>query len=417
MSKNHFSYVLVLAMAGFVPQVVCGQSEPSAAAESKTDVARKAAAPIRPPSNDLARAEAALSERASGPLTLAENAPSSYTVVKGDTLWDISGKFLRDAWRWPEIWNMNRDQIKDPHWIYPGDIIGLSFDADGRPMLSLNGVGAAGRTTSTPGANVRLSPSVRVDTLSQAIPSIPARVIGPFLTLPLVVDAGAMANAPKIIASEDERVVIGAGNRAYAVGMQPALGTRWQIYRPGKALVDPASREVLGYEALYLGDARVDRFGDASTFEVIKSTQEINKGDRLTPTIEAVIPSYSPRAPDGNINGVIISIVGGVNEAAQYSVVVLNLGKRNGMEVGHVLAALRTGAVVSTNTDGYSSGSAATKNSFSFFGNGSSIPSTVKLPDERNGLVFIFRVFDKVSYALVMSSTRSVKVGDVVQTP
>lgn len=404
MIKNYSSCLLVLAFAGFVPQIGWAQSAPSAVTESKLDNTRKAV-PTRPPSGDLARAEAMLSGKSTAPLTLAENAPSTYTVIKGDTLWDISGKFLKEPWRWPEIWNMNREQIKDPHWIYPGDVISLSFDADGRPRLSLNG---AGRGT---GGTVRLSPSIRTDKLSQAIPSIPARVIGPFLTLPLVVEAGALASAPKIISADDDRVVIGAGNKAYAVGLQADQGTRWQVYRPGKALIDPATRELLGYEATYLGDARVSRFGEASTIDVVKSTQEINKGDRLTPAAEGSIPSYSPRSPDKDIKGAIISMVGGVSEGGQYSVVVLNLGKREGMEVGHVLATLRSGAVVSTNTESYNTSTAASG------GSGPSIPGKVKLPDERNGLLFVFRVFDKVSYALVMSSSRSVRVGDAVQTP
>ena len=404
MIKNHFSYLLVFAFTGFVPQIVWAQSAPSSPAENKADNVRKAL-PTRPPSGDLTRAEAMLSGKSTAPLTLAENAPSTYTVVKGDTLWDISGKFLREPWRWPEIWNMNREQIKDPHWIYPGDVISLTFDADGRPRLSLNGVDGA------TGGTLRLSPSIRVDKLSQAIPSIPSRVIGPFLTLPLVVEAGALAGAPKIISADDDRVVIGAGDKAYAVGLQAEQGTRWQVYRPGKALIDPATRELLGYEVTYLGDARVSRFGEASAINVVKSTQEINKGDRLTPAAEGTIPSYSPRSPDKNIKGTVISIVGGVSEGAQYSIVVLNLGKREGMEVGHVLATLRSGAVVSTNTEGYNT-SAATSGSA-----GPSIPRKVKLPDERNGLLFVFRVFDKVSYALIMNSNRSVRVGDAVQTP
>ena len=404
MIKNAFSCLLVISLIGFVPQIVSGQAAPSASTENNASSVRKAA-PTRAPSRDLAQAEAILAGKSTGPLTLAENVPSTYIVVKGDTLWDISGKFLKEPWRWPEIWNMNRDQVKDPHWIYPGDVISLSFDADGRPRLSLNGVSGGS------GGTVRLSPSIRIDKLSQAIPSIPARVIGPFLTMPLVVDAGALAGAPKIVSADDDRVVIGAGDRAYAVGMQADQGTRWQVYRPGKALIDPNSRELLGYEALYLGDSTVSRFGEVATIDIVKSTQEINKGDRLTPATEGAIPSYSPRAPDKTVNGSILSIVGGVSEGGQYSVIVLNLGRREGMEVGHVLATLRTGAAVSTNTDSYNSSPAISG------GSSPKIPRTVKLPDERNGLVFVFRVFDKVSYALVMSSGRSVKVGDAVQTP
>ncbi len=411
MIKKHISRLLVLVLTAFVPQLVLAQTESGVATENKPDKTRKPA-PQRPPSADLARAEAILSGKPTPPLTLAENAPATYIVVKGDTLWDISGKFLKEPFRWPEIWNMNREEIKDPHWIYPGDVISLTFDAEGRPRLSLNGAGGGGGGGAS--GVVRLSPSIRVDKLAQAIPSIPARVIGPFLTLPLVVEAGALAGAPKIVSADDDHVVIGAGDRAYAVGLQPEQGTRWQVYRPGKALVDPATRELLGYEVTYLGDARVSRFADASSIDIAKSTQEINKGDRLTPTAEGTVPSYSPHAPERDVKGAVISIPGGMTEGAQYSVVVLNLGKREGIEVGHVLATLRSGALVGTNTEEYNNspvvrGSAPAGTP--------SVPRKVKLPDERNGLIFVFRVFEKVSYALVMNTTRPVRVGDAVQTP
>jgi hypothetical protein len=410
MTRNTYCCLLVLVLGGFVPQIVIAQSAPGSATELKSGISKKIA-PERAPSSDLIKAESIVGSKATAPLTLAENAPTKYVVVKGDTLWDISGKFLKEPWRWPEIWNMNRAQIQDPHWIYPGDVISLSYDADGRPRLSLNGENSGGAGS---GGTVRLSPSIRVDSLSQAIPSIPARIIGPFLSMPLVVEAGALADAPKIVSANEGHVIIGAGDQAYAIGMQADRGTRWQVYRPGKALIDPQSRELLGYEVTYLGDARVSQFGEASTLNIVKSTQEINKGDRLTPTSDGVIPSYSPRSAGPGIKGSIISISGGVSEGGQYSVIVLNLGKRQGMEIGHVLATSQSGAVVSTDTQGFNNSAAANDKSFT---SAFKSAKTVKLPDERNGLVFVFRVFEKVSYALVMSSNRSVRVGDAVQTP
>ena len=407
--------LLVLAISGFVPQIVWAQSAPkgtagntpaapNAATESKTPPP-KAVAAKKPSAEKLAVASMAADTK---PLTLAENAPSTYTVVKGDTLWDISGKFLKEPWRWPEIWNFNREQIKDPHWIYPGDVINLSFDANGNPRLSFGSGSGSGGT-------LRLSPGVRVDRFAQAIPSIPARDIAPFLSLPLVADEDALINAPKIIAADDGRVIVGAGDKIYVVAMKPEMGTRWQIYRPGKQLSDPDTKEILGYEAIYLGDAKVNKFGESTTAEVVKSTQEINKGDRLTPATEGAVPSYVPHSPESGVKGKIISVLGGVSESAQYSVVVLNLGKRNGLEVGHVLAGMRAGATVSTKT-GESTWNSFVPN-FIHESNAEKLPSTVKLDDERNGLLFVFRVFDKVSYALVMSSNRPFKVGDVVQTP
>jgi len=258
-----------------------------------------AATPTLAPAQDVAKPTGvgtAAKPTKDNPLLLSNDAPTIYTVVKGDTLWDISGKFLKEPWRWPEIWNMNRDQIKNPHLIYPGDVVKLSFDAAGKPMLSIVSAGANDGPT-------KFSPRIRSQDVGQAIPAIPARAIGPFLTAPLVTDADALKNAPRIVASQDNRVIVGAGNTVYAVGIGADQGLRWQVYRPGKALVDPVSKELLGNEALYLGDAKVVRFGaspaDASTIEIISSTQEINRGDRLTPAGEPTLPQYSPlRWPD-----------------------------------------------------------------------------------------------------------------------
>jgi LysM repeat protein len=408
MKKSKLALVFVLSIAGFVPQLGWAQTNPDAKTEAgKSKVTQKTGVDA-------------------SPIVLAADAPSTYTVVKGDTLWGISGRFLKDPWHWPEIWNMNREQIKDPHWIYPGDVIKLSLDANGRPSLSVVSGDGSGSSASGAGGTVRLTPQVRVDRLAMAIPSIPSKAISPFLTLPLVIDEGALLNAPKIVAAEDGRVIIGAGNTAYAVGLNPNSGIKWQIYRPGKELVDPVTKEILGYEAIYLGDSRVSRFGESSTLEIIRSNQEINRGDRLTPTLEATLPSYSPRAPEKMLKGSVVSVIGSVEDAAQYSIVAVNLGKRDGAEVGHVLATLQRGETVSTQDAGNTSSlSSELKSLFASIGSesGAAKPedgsgrTEVKLPDERNGLLFIFRVFEKVSYGLVMSSRRSLKVGDVVQTP
>ncbi len=408
MKKSKLTLLFVLLIAGFVPQTGWTQAKPDA----KSEAGSKSAAGAK------------TSE--TSPIAIAEDAPASYTVVKGDTLWGISGRFLKEPWRWPEIWNMNREQIKDPHWIYPGDVIKLSYDANGRPSLSVASGDGSGSGGVGPGGTVRLTPQVRVDRLALAIPSIPSKAITPFLTLPLVIEEGALLNAPKIVAAEDGRVIIGAGNTAYAVGLNPNSGIKWQIYRPGKALLDPITKEVLGYEAIYLGDSRVSRFGDSSTLEIIRSNQEINRGDRLTPTLEATLPSYSPRAPEKQMKGGVVSVIGSVEDAAQYSVVAINLGKRDGVEVGHVFATLQRGETVSTQDPGNESSVGSGLKSWFNFSSGDSAGSKpedgsarteVKLPDERNGLLFVFRVFEKVSYGLVMSSRRSLKVGDVIQTP
>ncbi|MBL8514280.1 MAG: peptidoglycan-binding protein LysM, partial [Betaproteobacteria bacterium] len=312
------------------------------------------------------------------------------------------------------------------HWIYPGDVIALSFDASGKPTLSIGGAGGKFDGTAV-GSTVKLAPQVRSDSKALAIPSIPVRVIGPFLTLPLVVEAGALDNAPRIVATEDGRVIVGAGNTVYAAGMRASQGTKWQIYRPGSALLDPVTKEILGYEATYLGDARVNKFGEAATLEVLRSTQEINRHDRLTPTLESTLPSYSPRAPDAFVKGAIVSVKGALDDAAQYSVISINLGKKDGMEIGHVLSVLQKGDTVSTSGDadtGFAKRLGLTNlkswlpsQEESKDKDSGQLAAEVKLPDERNGLAFVFRVFDRVSFALVMSSRRPMKVGDIVQTP
>ena len=396
MKKSKLTLVFVLALASFVPQVSWGQASPGAKAET---TAPKAVQTVKK----------SVSAKPTGPIQLAPDAPGTYVVVKGDTLWDISGRFLKEPWRWPEIWNMNREQIKNPHWIYPGDVIKLTFDAYGNPSLSFASAGGSGDT-------VRLQPRIRTDALTQAIPSIPSKVITPFLSLPLVIEEGALANAPRIIAAEDDRVVIGAGNTAYAIGLQQSLGTKWQIYRPGKTLKNSAG-EILGYEAIYIGEAKVLRFGESSTIEILRSTQEINRGDRLTPAADTAVPSYSPRSPSKNVTGAIISVLNGVDTGAQYSVIAIDLGKRDGIEVGHVLATLRKGATVSTADPLGQAFSAAPTAAPGAPSTDPEPTNTIKLPDERNGLVFVFRVFEKVSYALVMSTRRPVQIGDVLQTP
>jgi hypothetical protein len=235
---------------------------------------------------------------------LQADAPSEYTVQKGDTLWAISGRFLKEPWKWPQLWEMNKEQIKNPHLIYPGDVIRLDLSGSS-PSLSLIAGGAIAE-----GNVVRLEPRIRIEPLSTAVPSIPGNAIGPFLTQPLVVDAGGLDAFPRIVATEEERVIIGAGNIAYVEGLRQRDGINWQIFRPGEALTDPESGEVLGYEAIYVGDARVKRFGTPATIEVTRARQEINQDDRLMPARETAFPSYMPRAPDKPIKGVILSVRG-----------------------------------------------------------------------------------------------------------
>ncbi len=329
-------------------------------------------------------------------LKLKEGAPDIYTVVRGDTLWDISGKFLESPWRWPEIWNLNKEEIKNPHWIYPGDVIALD-KSGANPRLRLL---RDGKEVTDGGANgsEKYGPRVRGEALEAgAIPSIRAQDIEPFLSKPLFVQEGALDKAPAILASEDNRVIVGKGSIAYVEGIDSSKGRDWQIYRPGRKIFDPENKRVLlGYEAVYVGDAYIKRFGNPATVDIVRSKFEVNRGDRLINADNEPYVSYVPHAPDKMIKGRIVSAYNSVNEVAQNSIITINRGKRDGMEIGHVLAANRDGEWVKSELQP---------------------GKKLKLPDERVGLIFVFRVFENLSYALVLQSTRQFNLGDVVQTP
>lgn len=322
-------------------------------------------------------------------IALQDHHPDRYVVVKGDTLWGIAGKFLKEPWRWPEIWKMNKQQIKNPHWIYPGDMIVLDMSSGSPELRLVKGI-----------ESIKLSPRIRVEPAeASAIPSIPQTAIGPFLSKPLVIAEGELEKAPYIIGTEESRVILGAGNSAYVQSIIEGGALNWHIYRPGKALVDPDSNVTLGYEAVYLGDAKITRFGAPATINITKSTQEINNGDRLVEMKEEATSAFVPHAPEKTISGRIISAYGGVDEVGKGSIVTLNKGRQDGLEIGHVLALHRHGRSISPGAHDNTS------------------PEIVKLPDERYGLVFVFRVFDKLSYALVMQSERPVQMLDDVRTP
>ena len=361
----------------------------------------------------------ALAQIPQTPLAFKADAPDRYVVVRGDTLWGISERFTDSPWRWPEIWNFNREQIRNPHWIYPGDVIVLDrvsgtlsiAGADGRPA------GPAGTDAGDPSAagqrglgagsvvgTVKLSPRIRAESSARdAIPSIPPSAIEPFLSRPLVIEPDGLDNAPTIVATEENRVIIEAGNRAYVRGMGDSKEENWFVYRRGKALVDPDTDVTLGYEAVYLGTARVTRSGDPATVQLTTVTQEVGTGDKLLPVGVPEVPKYAPHAPAVFMQGRVIGIYGGLGklgEAGPQSIITLNRGRADGVEVGHVFALYRPGPLIAD-------ASARTGGK----------PMTFKLPDERYGLAFVFRIYDRVSYALVMRISRPVNPLDVVQTP
>lgn len=325
---------------------------------------------------------------AAKPLALADNAPDRHIVVMGDTLWGISGKFLKEPWRWPEIWRLNRDQIRNPHLIYPGQVVILDRS------------GATPRLTLGRSLNNKLQPQVYSSSSVEPIPSIPHQEIEPFLAEPLVMEPDGLNAAPKIIATQEDRVMVGPNNLAYVTGIRNADAKRWQVFRPLKPVVDPDNGELLGYEAFFLGTAQLVREGEPATIEILTAKQEIATGDRLVPIVKPDVISYAPRSPDKDIQGRIVGIYSGVNvgETGRNYIVTLNRGKRDGLEVGHVLAVYRYGRDV-------------------VYGAPDQPKEYYRLPEERYGLVFVFRTFDRMSYALVMDSSRPVVAKDIVRTP
>ena len=331
---------------------------------------------------------------------LAPNAPDSYTVKTRDTLWDISKLFLKSPWRWPELWGMNLEQIRNPHLIYPGQILVLD-KTGGRARLRM-GQAVGGDT-------VRLSPRVRADSIgANPLASIPFNLIEPFLNEAVIFQANELEKAPRIVAAQEGRVVLGRGDTAYVRG-DLAGGTEYRIFREPKPLRDPTTKEVLGYEAVYVGSAeyskqgetRVDAGGKSevvpATFTVTSVRQEAGIGDRLAAVPQREYTNYAPHAPQGVLEGQIVSLYGDALTAGQNQIVALNRGSADGMERGHVLALVRTGRRVVDSTD----------------------PSkpTIKLPDERHGLLFVFRVFDRMSYALILSVKEPVSPGDRFTQP
>lgn len=320
-------------------------------------------------------------------VVLKDGHPDRYVVVKGDTLWDISGRFLNSPWLWPEIWHVN-PQIENPHLIYPGDLIALVY-IDGQPQLRIQ------RGT---GGTYKLSPKARVERLDTAIPTIPVDAIQQFLTQPLVAEEDVMKTAPYVLSSADEHLITGIGDRVYAMGIDDSKGSQYNIFRPGDPYIDPDTDELLGYEAKFIGDASVERFGEPATLELTRTNREVNIGDRLAPmSQEDVYAYFTPHAGDEKLEGKIISVVDGVTQIGQYQIVVMNRGEREGVDVGTVFAVYQTGHKIPDQV--------------------SRSKKEVKLPDERAGLVMVFRTFEKVSFGLIMKAESALHVGDKIKNP
>ena len=346
---------------------------------------------------------------------LAPNAPDRYTVKSGDTLWDIARMYLSSPWRWPELWGMNMEEVRNPHRIYPGQLLVLE-KRDGRATLRLAQQG--GRTDAPPTDTVRVSPRVRSEPLPDpSIPTLKTHLIEPFLAEPLIVSAGVLEAAPRIVAAPENRVLITRGDRVYVRGTAAPLALQrgadeYRLFRQAVPLRDPFTRAVLGYEAQYVGQGLLVRGegtvqrGDEkpvvvpATMDVVSARGEIAVGDRLLPEPGRQLVTYTPRAPERAIEGAaVVSMYGdAVRMAGQNQVVVINKGTADGLEPGHVLAILRSGASFTDRTQ-------------------PGERTAVRLPDERNGLMMVFRPFERLSYALILETSDGVQVGDRVVSP
>jgi hypothetical protein len=340
--------------------------------------------------------------------------PDQYTVVKGDTLWDISGKFLMHPWQWPELWSYN-SQIKNPHLIYPGDTVYFSM-VNGKPQLSLSRGDQSQSGSNSPcllqeedykngrkdfvvSEDGKVLPCIRETDTKQAIKLLPHDAIAQYLTSPKVVGKNDLNNAPYVVDLGGEHLIAGTGDRLYVRTITEPESTSYIVYRAGDPYVSSETGEILGYEAQYIADTSLQQPGDPATLSITKADSEIRIGDRVMPNAEEELTiTYFPRPPEESIKGNIISVLGGVSQIGQYNVVVIDKGIEDGILAGHELDIYQRGRVV---RDPYSS----VKN------------DTVNLPDEKAGILMVFRPFERVSYALVMKTTRAIHVLDKVQTP
>lgn len=340
----------------------------------------------------LTTAAGGLAAQQGGGIPLNPAHPDSYVVKKGDTLWDISGMFLQKPWYWPEIWYVN-PQVENPHLIYPGDVLTLVY-VDGQPQIrsSRSGDMAASGIE-------RLSPQIREESLSAAVNTIPYEAIGPFLSKGMVLAKDEIDELPYILALRDGHLVAASGNDAYVRGTSDSHSGMYSVVHVGEKLVDPDDGALLGYEGVYVADARVRRAGDPATLQLSNSRQEAMKGDRLVTQTQPLPMQFMPRAPDHPVEGKVIYVSDGVTQIGQYNVVAINRGTRDGLSPGHVLTVWQAGDRVD---DPYNS---------RFFSR------KVQLPDERAGTLMIFRTYDRLSYALIMEAVGPIHTLDKVSNP
>ena len=359
--------------------------------------ASQQAAPVSYPVQAPAAAPSAASEEApmaSEAKSLRQDAPLRYVVKKGDTLWDISQKFLADAWEWPEIWTVNGQQVANPHLIYPGDVLTL-FGVKGKRKIEADSAVRAGLE--------KVSPQVRSSGLSDAIPAIPIEAIRDFLQSPRVVTAEQLKRAPYVVDFVDPQLVAGADERAYVKNLPTGETFAYSLVRLGKELKDPDTGRVLAWEAIPVGDAEVKDFSngrDVGQVNLIRTVREVRKGDYLIEQeAESYDPYFYPKAPNGDANARIISVLDGFSQIGQYAIVTLSRGTNTGLARGDVLTAMQTGR---TARDPHVRNSSR---------------DAIRLPDEPSGDLMIFKATPEVSFALVMGATRAIHQNDRAVNP
>lgn len=365
--------VFLAACAGAPPPQTT--SKPAPVAQTQPPAQGQADAPPKPLQVTQIQARADIGLR--------DDAPLTYVVKKGDTLWDIAGYFLNKPWYWPELWFANPD-IANPHLIYPGDVLHLVY-VDGRPQLRRG-----------PGPGARLSPRVREFPIADAIPTIPLDAIQQFLNGPRLVTQDELDKAPYLIDFADKHLVGSAGNLIYIGRAEQKEGHDYQLVRPGEAYIDPDTGDILGYEAKSVGNVVIHKYAKTSTGVITRSFQEALAGDRLLPLEDTPLASnFYPRAPAQKIRGQIISVYGGVSQIGQYQIVALNRGKKNGIERGYVLGIYQVGRQARDPVTG----------------------KQVVLPPIKAGTLMVFKVNERVSFGLVMRATRAIHVLDSVHNP
>ncbi|MGB5347079.1 MAG: LysM peptidoglycan-binding domain-containing protein [Woeseia sp.] len=387
--------LLTVVVAGCSMNPFAKKDEPAAAIETPRSPARGATS-LDPASSSAGTSRPVAQQLT--PIPLAAGAPNEYVVKRGDTLWDISATFLKDPWYWPEVWYVN-PQVENPHLIYPGDVLTLVM-IDGRPRIMMSR-----------GNAYRLSPQARITQLDAAVTSIPYEQIAAFLSRGLVLERSQIEQLPYVLAIRGDRLIAGAGNDIYVRGgaAQPT-GTRYSVIHIGDELVDPDDKSLVGYQGIFVGEGALSRGGDPATVTLTDTNREALTGDRLIPESVDIPLNFFPKAPDSPVDGRIISVVDGVSLIGQYQVIVLNRGARNGLAPGDVLRVDQAGDTVRDRHgnrsfmggDGFLGGFGGEK---------------VKLPDEQAGTVMVFKVYDRISYALVMEATSDIHVNDAVRSP